>query len=611
MTERDRRRIRRPAQSDPVPRPQSLARRQARRSRRRVPLGQPSRRLGVGLAAVLALLALLAGRLVQLQGLDTQAFALKAEEERVRTVALTASRGDILDRDGHRLAVTVAAKAVTADPELIRDPTAAAQQLSPLVGVPVPELAERLGRASRFVYLARGLEAAAAEQVRALGIAGVFIVSESRRVHPGGELAANVVGFTSQDGGGQAGVELAFDELLTGRDGSRTMEVDSEGRPIPSGISRVAEVVEGRSVSLTIDRDLQWRAQEALAAQLKATRAEQGSVTVMDPRTGEVLAMATAPTFDANAPGLSSAPERVNTSISNVFEPGSVNKVITAAAALEEGVVTPDSVIDVPLGFRVSDKVFRDAHPPKTPQLTFNGVIATSSNVGTITVAQRLGDQRLYDYLRAFGFGSKTGIGLPGESRGILAEPQDWWGSQSGTIPIGQGVSATALQATSVYATIANGGVRIAPTVVRGTLGSDGQLQPADAPETRRVISEDNTRKLIHMLEAATGDEGTAPEARIDGYRVAGKTGTARRVDPETGRYIRGDYTASFIGFAPAEAPRLVVQVSIDNPRTAIYGGAVAAPVFRDVMAFGLAKAKVGPTNTKAPPLELFVNPDR
>ena len=313
---------------------------------------------------------------------------------------------------------------------------------------------------------------------------------------------------------------------------------------------------------MTIDRDLQWEAQRLLATEVAATGATDGSVVTMDVRTGQVLALATAPTFNPDDRAGVSVDAMGNKAISEAYEPGSVNKVITAAAALQAGVVTPGSVITVPPTYQVGAHTVHDAEQHGLEHLTFAGVLAKSSNIGTVQVAQRVGPQGIYDMLRAFGFGDYTGLGLPGESRGVIPTPDTWSGSSIATIPIGQGISANALQVASVYATVANGGVRVAPSIVRGTRDGTGRLTSAAAPAKRRVISADVAAQLRTMLEGVISDQGTAPLAAIPGYRVAGKTGTAQRV--VMGRYD-GSYPSSFVGFAPAKAPKVAIATLVVN----------------------------------------------
>ncbi len=553
---------------------------------------------------------MLGARLVQLQGLDAATYAVAAVDQRRHTIQLPAERGSLFDRNGIPLAMSLDARLVYADPQLVTQPEEEARRLSVYLHRPPAALLPLLrgtGKrpGTRYVVLARGLSPASGRQLQNLALPGIEVVPESRRVYPGGNLAASVVGFTDREGNGAGGLERSLDRLLAGRDGRLTAEIGLGGRAIPAGRRVELDPVPGADVQLTLDADLQWKAQQALAAQLQATGASDGTILVLDPRTGEVLAMASAPTFDSNTAGRARAADRGNRATSDVYEPGSVNKVITAAAALSTGVVTPDSVIEVPPELKIYDKTFHDAESHPLERLTFTGVLAKSSNIGTIQVAQKVGKATLYRYLREFGFGSVTGVGLPGESKGILPPPDRWSGTQLPTIAFGQGISVTALQVASVYATVANGGVRVAPRLVRGTVDPAGQLHPAPAAPVRRVLTPKVSAQLRDMLEAATTDQGTAPLAQIPGYRVAGKTGTAQLVDLSCRCYRPGRYTASFVGFAPADRPQLVVAVVLQAPVRGHFGGMVAAPVFRDVMSFALATRHVAPTGTRPPSARL------
>lgn len=565
---------------------------------------------------IAVVLALLAGRLVWLQGPGSTAYAATAAKQRMRVSTLLAPRGGISDRTGQPLAMTVDARAVYGEPRTIAKavcspgdarPCTVAQiaaALAPVLHTDVAGLVDQLSRSTAFVYLARGLDPAQGKAVQALDLIGVGVIAEPKRVHPGGDLAANVVGFMDGDGAnGLAGVESAWGDVLTGRPGKLTAEVDGSGRVIPTALNSEVAPVPGRDVQLTLDRDLQWYAQRVLAKKVAETKAVNGSLVVMDPRTGEVLALASAPTFNPDA-RKRDGKDQGDPAIQDVYEPGSVNKIITAAAALESGVVTPDTVLTVPSTYRVAGHTVHDAEQHPVERLTFTGVLVKSSNVGTIKVAQKLGAQRMYDALTRFGFGSKTGLGLPGESRGIVPEVKDWSGTSIATIPIGQGVSANAVQVASVYATVANGGVRVTPNIVRAVSDGTGHLVPAPAPAAHRVIAPEVAAQLAGMLEGVVTEEGTAPLAAVPGYRVAGKTGTAQRV--VNGRYQAGNYTSSFVGFAPADAPRLVVAVVLQGTgKHGYFGGATAGPVFKSAMSFALQGLQVPPTGTRPPRLRL------
>jgi cell division protein FtsI (penicillin-binding protein 3) len=585
-------------------------------------LGRPATRLRAGLAVLVVLLVVFAGRLVQLQGLSREEYSLAAATQRTTTSVLAAERGAITDRNGEPLALSVQARAVFGEPRVIRkaacregadrvarpcDTASVAAWVAPRLKLPLAEVQAKLERTSAFVYLARGLDvdvaAAFQEQVREARVPGIGVLAEPKRVHPAGDLAVNVVGFMDAEGKqGLAGVESGWHTTLAGTPGRTTSQVDGKGRTIPTAEKTVVAPVAGSDVRLTIDRYLQWYAQDVLAKQVAKTRAESGTVVVMDPRSGDVLAFASAPTFDPDdRKGVTGAMLR-NPGLSDPYEPGSVNKIITAAAALEAGIVTPDSVLTVPDSIQVANRRIHDSHPHPVERLTFTGVMVKSSNVGTVQVALKLGPQRVYDALRRWGFGEKSGLGLPGESRGIVPAPKDWSGTSIGTIPIGQGVAATAVQVASVYATVANGGVRATPTIVQATVGPDGKASSVKRAAPKRVISAAVAQQLRTMLEGVVSEEGTAPLAAVPGYRVAGKTGTAQRV--VDGRYD-GSYTSSFVGFAPADKPRLVVAVVLQAPKGAYYGGTVAGPVFKDVMSFALTSLKVPPTTAPKPVLAL------
>jgi cell division protein FtsI (penicillin-binding protein 3) len=553
----------------------------------------PAGRL-VGLFVVLALsLGTVATRLVMLRVRDADQFEALARDQRVREITIPAVRGTIYDRDRNDLAISLPARAVYANPALVESPDRVAERLAEVLDEPARFIRDALTSQGSFVYVARRVDLEVAERIRAMRLPGIGFLDESKRYYPGGELASQVLGFVGVDDVGLAGIELQYEDLLSGRAGKLVIEQDPQGRTIPQAEQRSVMPVPGRDVVLTIDRDLQFQAQRALEGAVRANGARGGTVIVMRPQTGEILAMATAPTFDANAFDQASAHLTRNRSVTDVYEPGSVNKVITISAALEEGMVDLGRTYSVPDSWRVADKVFHDSHPHPTMPMTVTDILAQSSNVGTIQIAQRLGAERLDGYLRAYGFGRSTGVGFPGEADGILKHAEDWWGTSLGTIPIGQGIAVTPLQMASVYATIANGGVRVPPRLVRGTLGRDGSLEPAPGSEPRRVISE-RTAGLVAGMLAQAVRSGTGQEAQIPGYWVAGKTGTARKPLEDALGYS-DQYVASFIGFVPARDPQLVVAAIIDEPTT-VYGGIAAAPLFREVVRFALAHLRIPPS---------------
>ncbi|WP_184889598.1 peptidoglycan D,D-transpeptidase FtsI family protein [Sphaerisporangium siamense] len=563
----------------------------------------------MGMAVVLSLFA---GRLVQLQGLDSKVFEAKAASLRVREEPLPARRGTISDVNGHPLAITVEAREVSIDPTKVpaerRDQVAAA--LAPLLGVPKDDLVAKLAiQRTHYALLARDVPIGVAKNVLDLKVGdakipGLAAKPKYQRLYPGDDLAGGLVGFVGDEGGGLTGFEQAYDKLLGGKDGKQTIEIGGTGQRIPMTRSTRVEPVAGQGVRLTIDRDVQWAAQQAIARQVKATGARSGSVIVMDVRTGQVVAMANAPEVNLNKWESVPPGDWGNRAVSEVFEPGSTNKVITAAAALETGAVRPETVFEVKDKYQCADRLLSDAHPHPPERLTFTGIMAESSNVGTLMAAERVGDDTLYTMLRNFGFGAKTGAGFYGEEAGLLPKAETWSGSQRCTIAFGQGVSVTALQMASVYQTIANDGVRITPQIVAGTVDQHNRLVPAKAPKQTRVVSRRSAKDIARMLEAAVNADGsTGSLAAIKGYRVAGKTGTAMRYDENCRGYC--GYTATFVGFTPADAPRLVALAVLQAPKNGHFGGEIAAPVFKEVMTFALKSRKIPPTGTTAPAVRL------
>ncbi|MEU6081986.1 penicillin-binding protein 2 [Streptomyces sp. NPDC047108] len=612
-------------------RPRGGARGPARRPARtpqqiRLASHRPRLRL-VSLGLTLVLMAFVV-RLLQVQAVDAGAYAAKGDVNRYVTHTLAAERGSITDRTGVALATTVDAYDITADPLLftpeqskVRDaPQQAAALLAPILDKDEKELAEKLARPkTRYTVLARRKSPEIWKQISDLKrsfeekkstgkghnvLAGVFQEPHSKRVYPNKDLAAGVLGFVNSEGRGGGGLEGQYDRRLAGTNGKITY-AQSGGRQVPTVGTQEQPAVPGSEVELTLDRDIQWAAQKAISQQVQESAADRGYVIVQDTRTGEVLGMANSPGFDPGDISAAGGRSLGNAALEDAYEPGSTSKVMSMAAVLEEGVASPGTHVVVPNRLHRADRLFADDIDHPTWQLTLNGVLAKSSNIGTILAVEQLGKTRketnrvLDSYLRKFGIGRETGLGFPGETPGILARPGDWSASQQYTIPFGQGLSLNAVQAASVYSTIANGGTRVAPTLVRGTRGPDGIFTPAAAPDTTRVVSKETATSLTHMLESVVDDEeGTGTKARIPGYRVAGKTGTSNRVDPDTGRY-RG-YTASFAGFAPADKPRITVYCAVQNPtRGAYYGGQVCGPVFKRVMEFALKSLQVAPTGEK------------
>ncbi|MFE7763912.1 peptidoglycan D,D-transpeptidase FtsI family protein [Streptomyces sp. NPDC057438] len=592
----------------------------------------------VSLALTLVMFAFVV-RLLQVQAVDASEYASKADRNRYVGRVLAAERGGITDRNGVDLAISTDANDITADPTMFTreqlkiddGPEQAAALLAPILGADQEELTEKLStRNTRYVVLARRQTPQVWNQIRDLRsalvqrsgkekgtvnvLAGVFQEPSSQRVYPNGGLASGILGWVNAEGKGGGGIEQQMNSRLSGKDG-KIRYAQSGGRLVPTAGSAETPAVAGSDVELTIDRDIQWAAQNAITEQVKKSKADRGYVIVQDTRTGEVLAMANSPGFDPNDLTKANPDALGNAALQDAYEPGSTAKVMSMAAVLEENVATPGTHVTVPNRLHRGDRLFKDDIDHPTWYLTLNGVLAKSSNIGTILATGELGrNQResnriLYSYLRKFGIGSYTGLGFPGETKGILAAPGDWSTSQQYTIPFGQGVSMNAMQAASVYSTIANGGVRVEPTLVRGIKGPDGRFTPTPKPDRSRVVSEKTAKTLARMLESVVDDEeGTGTKARIPGYRVAGKTGTANRVDPATGRY-RG-YTSSFAGFAPADKPRITVYCAIQNATKGNYfGGQICGPIYKEVMEFALKTLQVPPTGARPANLPVAFTP--
>ncbi|MDX2393261.1 peptidoglycan D,D-transpeptidase FtsI family protein [Streptomyces sp. NPDC054904] len=620
------------ANARPASRPTTRRPTAAARAPHLIRLGSPRPRLRlVGVGLTLVMLAFVV-RLLQVQAVDASSYSAKASENRFASHTLAAERGEITDRKGVALATSVDAYDITADPKMFTAqeskapdaPEQAAALLAPILGKDAKELTARLKtKNTRYVILARRQTPQVWNQIKDLKrlfadkaaadkknngpganvIAGVFNENSSKRVYPNGALAAGILGYVNAEGKGGGGLESSLDKKLAGKDGELTY-AQSGGRRVPTAGSSEKPAVPGDDIELTIDRDIQWAAQSAITDQVEKSGADRGYVIVQDTRTGEVLAMANSPGFDPNDLTRASSAAMGNAALQDVYEPGSTAKVISMAAVLEEKKATPATHVEVPNRLHRGDRLFKDDIDHPTWYLTLNGVLAKSSNIGTILATGQLGatqpeaNKVLHSYLTKFGIGAPTGLGYPGESRGILAEPGAWSTSQQYTIPFGQGLSVNAMQAASVYSTVANGGVRVTPTLVRGTRGPDGRFTPAPAPERTQVVSEETAKTLAEMLESVVDDqEGTGTKARIPGYRVGGKTGTSNRVDPATGRY-KG-YTASFAGFAPADNPRITVYCAIQNPTKGSYfGGQICGPIYKTVMEFALKTLQVAPSGT-------------
>jgi len=549
-------------------------------------------------------LSVFAGRLVQLQGIDPNSYAAMAAAEGMVQVALQAERGDILDRNGKPLADSVDGEMVVADPYMTSDDAPElAKFLSNRLDIDYFTTLKKLRESdSRFEYIARRVPSTVATDVvnaaGEAGFEGIATRPDPIRDYPAGDVGANLVGFMGTDEA-LGGLERTFDAQLAGKDGSARYEVGG-GNRIPLGESTIEQAVDGSDLRTTIDLDLQWYTQRVLAQTVQDSRAESGFAVVMDTRTGEILAEADDPTFDANHPLEAPDEDRGARSMSDVYEPGSVEKVLTLSALIDAGKVTPRTRLEVPGELDREDRPIHDWFPHGLIHLTLAGVIAKSSNIGTVLAADKFDSGELRSYLTKFGLGQRTDIGVRGETQGILPGPSQWTHQVQDRIAFGQSLSVNAVQMAAAVNTIANGGVRVSPSLIQGSATTDdGTVVGSDHTTTRRVVSEKAARDTAHMMERVVDpDVGVAPAAAVPGYRVAGKTGTAQRVGEECGCYD-GTFTVSFAGFAPADDPRFTIYVVVQNPGNGGGGGSVAGPAFSKIMSYALRRYAVPPTGTQ------------
>ncbi len=546
-----------------------------------------NRRILLLAVAFLALLAAALARAFWLQAVQGDAYAAMAVRQHRETVVVPAPRGTIFDRNGEPLAIGEQAVTVYANPRQVTQPRELALAARKWLGISPLELYPLLvDRSKGFVYVARKADPEAAKRLEELGFAGLGFYPEEKRTYPQERVAAPVLGFAGTDNRGLEGLERSLEPVLRGRPGSSTVVKDPFGRALD--VVATKPETPGRNVRLTIDHAIQANAERVLEETVRRFGARAASAIVMDPYTGAVLAMAVAPGFNANRFPTTRPDRRRNRAVTDTYEPGSTFKLVTVAAALQEGIVTPDTAFRLPPTIRVADRVIREAHSRGTKRMTVREIVEYSSNVGTVTVGQRLGPGLLSDWIERFGFGRTTGVDFPGESPGVVLPLDQWSGSTIGTVPIGHGIAVTPVQMARAYAAIANGGVLVRPRLVERIDGRT--VQPSRG---RRVVSRRVARQMLSMLRGVVV-EGTGTEAAIPGYTVAGKTGTAAKIEP-SGRYSHSRYVASFVGLVPASHPRLVIMVMVDEPQGSIYGGVVAAPAFREIARFNLQHLDIPP----------------
>lgn len=550
------------------------------------------------LLIIVACAGALVYRLVDLQLNNAETFVEIGRQQRFRTVQLAGGRGDVLDRNGNTLATSLPATSFFVDPEFVEDPIRDAALLAPLLGRAEEDVREMLTRDSRFAWLTRQVSDATAAQILALDIPGVFTTEEPTRFHPSGTaLARSVIGNVDIDSLGLSGVEMIHNDLLEGKPGELSIEIGVNGDWIPGGPEIIEPAVPGADVVLTLDRSLQFEVERVLTRQVEAMDARGGVVLVTEPSTGEILAMANVVRNDEGQVVSTS----LNMATSWAFEPGSVMKAMTFAGVLDAEIADTTSRMTVNDTFELYDAVFTDSTPHAPADWTVSDIVTVSSNVGTIHWAERLGGDRLDQYLRSFGFGRSTELGFPGETSGLMIEPDIWGGVATATTALGQGISVTPAQMIAAYNAIANDGVYTPLQMVREVVRSDGTHEVPAPPEQHRVVSSETAGQVQAMLESAVS-VGTGTNAQVDGYRVAGKTGTARKALDGAAGYEDGAgnfrYIASFAGFLPADDPQLSILVTIDQPTATIYAGHAAAPAFADIATFAVRHLKIAPPST-------------
>lgn len=547
------------------------------------------RRIGLLFAVFFLLLVLAALRTLYIGAVRGGTLSHAAASQQLAHLTVPAERGSIRDRNGVELAVSQPADDVAVTPYLVKDPLVAAGRLAPLLGQQRDAVLALLSkRHTGFVYLARRLADSKARAIVRLRIPGIQVTPVERREYPRSPLASQVLGMVGTDGSGLSGLEYARNTVLRGRDGERRVVNDALGQPI--SITDTRPELPGTPLSLTVDAAIQTRVEDVLGALGRVYRPKAATAIVMDPRSGEILAMANWPRVDFSNPVGAPLSAYQNRAVAFNYEPGSTFKAFTVAGALEEGLVTPQTSFDLPPQIQVADRSIHDAEARGSVTYTTAQILSRSSNVGAVTIGLRLGRRKFDYWVRRFGFGSPTGVDLPGEERGQVLPVSRYSGSTMGNVPIGQGLSVTPLQMATAYSAIANGGTLRPAHIVRSIGGN-----PTSPPPGRRVISSTTAIQLRDMLRGVLAPGGTASEVSIPGYQLAGKTGTANKIDPATGLYSNSAYVASFVGFAPASSPRLLTAVMVDEPQTAIYGGVVAAPAFGQIMSFALPYLRIPP----------------
>jgi len=543
-----------------------------------------------------ALLLGIVSRLLWIQVIEAPAYAAKATAQRMRDIVLPARRGTIYDREGEPLAISVDAKTIYASPDTIKDKVGTARAIASVLGGDVKDYEAKLSKDTGFVYIAHQVDLNQVKTLENLKLEGIGFLDDSKRTYPSGELACQVLGFCGTDGHGLAGIEKRYDSILAGQDGVLLGERDPYGRPIPGGVQKNIDAVDGHDIVLTIDKDIQYHAQVELASAVKKWAAKGGSVVIMNPRDGEIYAMASTPGFDPNDFQHANAEGFRNRPVSDAYEPGSTIKSVTAASVIDRGIFTPDSMFVLPPTLTVAGKTIHDAEDRGTVHWTLTQIVTNSSNVGAVKMGAKLRKQGLYDSFAKFGLTQATGVDFPGEARGWLPKPSLWSSTSMANIPFGQGLSATPLQLCRAIGGIANGGVLTTPHFLLQV-----PQEPSAVPSwpTTRAISPQAAATTTNVLKHVV-TEGTGKEAAVPGFVVAGKTGTAQVALPNGQGYAKDTYIASFIGYLPADDPQLLIAVKLDEPQNAIFGGTVAAPSFSTLAQFCVEHLKIPPTTAQS-----------
>ena len=552
-------------------------------------------RLSVAKAFFLVLFVVAAGRAFQLQVLQGERLKRLGERQHLKEWIVLPKRGAVLDRTGEPLALSLETESVYARPHRIHDPASVSRALAKILNLDSAEVKQKITADKPFVWVKRQIGPQEAEQIQALSANGIGMFYEPNRYYPQGQLAGQVIGFVGRDSEGLEGLELHYNDYIRGETGSSVIERDALGRRVLVQGVEGLRIPPGADIHLTLDTSIQYLAEKELEAAINKVRAKAGVAIVVDPSTGEVLALANYPSFNPNQFSKQSSEQKRNRAVTDSFEPGSTFKTILAAAALEEGVVGKDDLFYCEMGkYAYAGKIIHDTHPHGW--LPFSKILQVSSNIGFTKIAEKLKRERYFKYIEKFGFGQVTGIDVPGEVPGLLRKPESWSAIDLATHAFGQGIAATPMQMAMAYAAIANGGFLMRPYLVRRVVGPKGEILLENQPHVvRRVVSEKTSRLLGSMLKEVTHEGGTGTMAKVEGFEVAGKTGTAQKADLIHGGYSAGKRIASFVGFVPADAPRLVALVLVDEPEANVYGGIVAAPVFRNIARGALHHLGVAP----------------